>query len=174
MPSYALSAIGLDRPGIVAALARVLFEQGCNVEDSSMTQLRGNFAVMLVLAAPGTLEAGALEDALRVPCAELGLTYTVRPVGDVAAPAHPSHTLTVYGADRPGILLGVTETIARAGVNICDLTSRLSGEPDAPVWVLMLELSVPSSADVLERDLRDAAASLGVDLTLRTIEEDVL
>ena len=37
-------------PGIVAAVSRVLFDLGCNVEDSSMTLLRGNFAMMLVLA----------------------------------------------------------------------------------------------------------------------------
>ena len=59
MPSFALAAIGKDRPGIVAAVSKVLYELGCNVEDSSMTMLRGNFAVMLVLAAPEGTTASA-------------------------------------------------------------------------------------------------------------------
>lgn len=176
MPSYALSAIGPDRPGIVAAIAKVLYEHGCNVEDSSMTMLRGNFAVMLVLAAPGGVEAQALEDALCDPCGELGLLYSVRAVDDEAVHPHPTHTLTVYGADRPGILFRVSEALAETGINITDLSSRLVGESTAPVYVLMLELAAPRDTDIdgLEVVLRQIASQVGVDLTMRPFTEDVL
>ena len=176
MPSFALAAIGKDRPGIVAAVSKVLYELGCNVEDSSMTMLRGNFAVMLVLAAPEGTTASALEDALRPACDELGLLFFVRPVGDTADTPHPSHILTVYGADRPGILYRTTEALAAAGVNITDLNSRLVGEPGSPVYALMLELALPGGADLdaIEVTLRRIAAEVGVDLTLRPLEEDIL
>src|SRR5437870_73749 len=85
VPSFALAAIGRDRPGIVAACARTLFEQGCNVEDSSMTLLRGNFAVMLVLAAPEGTTGSSLTAALEPACRELGLLYDVLPVDDTAS-----------------------------------------------------------------------------------------
>ncbi|MBV8303503.1 MAG: amino acid-binding protein, partial [Acidimicrobiia bacterium] len=47
MGHYAVSAVGADRPGIVAAVTRVFVEHGCNLEDTSMTILRGHFAMML-------------------------------------------------------------------------------------------------------------------------------
>jgi glycine cleavage system transcriptional repressor len=175
MPSFALAAIGRDRPGIVAAVAKVLFEQGCNVEDSSMTLLRGNFSIMLVLASPDGTTASSLRTALEPACEEMGLTYAVLDVQDTADVPHPSHVLTVYGADRPGILFSVSELLASTGVNITDLNSRLVGT-DTPVYALMLELAVPSSVDVedLESRLSDTARNIGVDVTLRIREDDVL
>lgn len=175
MPSFALAAIGRDRPGIVAAVAEVLFEQGCNVEDSSMTLLRGNFSIMLVLQSPAGTSAASLADALRPACERIGLTFDVLDVEDTAGVPHPTHVLTVYGADRPGILFRVTELLASAGVNITDLNSRLVGDA-SPVYALMLELSVPPSLahDDLNRRLADVAAQIGVDLTLRIREDDLL
>ncbi|MFL5868791.1 MAG: ACT domain-containing protein, partial [Thermoleophilaceae bacterium] len=52
MPHLALTAIGRDRPGIVAALSGVLLEHELNVEDSQATILRGHFSIVLVVAAP--------------------------------------------------------------------------------------------------------------------------
>jgi glycine cleavage system transcriptional repressor len=175
MPSFALAAIGRDRPGIVAAVATVLFEQGCNVEDSSMTLLRGNFAMMLVLASPPATTRESLEAALRPACEAIGLTYDVLDVEDTAEVPHPSHVLTVYGADRPGILFRVSETLAKAGVNITDLNSRLVGV-DEPVYALLLELVLPDGleADELEAKLTPVASDMGVDFTLRVREDDLL
>lgn len=173
MPSFALAAIGRDRPGIVAAVAKVLYEQGCNVEDSSMTLLRGNFAIMLVLASPEGTTAASLDTALRPACAEMGLTYAVLDVEDTADVPHPSHVLTVYGADRPGILYRISTSLAAQGANITDLNSRLVGVEN-PVYALMLELAVPGDAGELERRLREVASEMGVDLTLQAREDDAL
>jgi glycine cleavage system transcriptional repressor len=176
MPSFALSAVGRDRPGIVAAVARVLYDTGCNVEDSSMTLLRGNFAMMLVVAGGESVTAESLRDSLRPACEELGLLYSVSGVQDTAGTPSPTHILTVYGGDRPGILFRTTEALAGTGVNITDLNSRLVGDPSSPVYALMLELAMPDSVDVdgLEVILRQIAAEVGVDLTLRPLEEDIL
>jgi glycine cleavage system transcriptional repressor len=171
MGSYALAAIGRDRPGIVAAVAKVLYEQGCNVEDASMTLLRGNFAIQLVLAAPEEVGREELEAALGAVATELGLQMSVRKVEDTADVPHPSHILTVYGADRPGILYRVTEALAAARINITDLNSRLVGAT-TPVYAVMLELAVPDGADT--STIASLAGELGVDVTLRVLEDDVL
>ena len=52
MGQFALSVVGRDRPGIVAEVSRVLFELGCNIEDSTCTILSGQFAMILVIAHP--------------------------------------------------------------------------------------------------------------------------
>jgi glycine cleavage system transcriptional repressor len=174
MPSFALAAIGRDRPGIVAAVAKVLFEQGCNVEDSSMTLLRGNFAIMLVLASPEGTTAASLTEALRPACSEMGLVYSVQDVQDTDQESFPTHILTVYGADRPGILAKITELLAARRVNITDLNSRLVGA-EQPVYALLLELAIPAGgADDLERGLGEVTDEIGVDFTLRVRENDIL
>jgi glycine cleavage system transcriptional repressor len=175
MPSYALAAIGRDRPGIVAALAEVLFELGCNVEDSSMALLRGNFAVMVTFSAPDATTSEVIGEALEPACASLELTCSVLPIEDRPGMPEPTHRLTVYGSDRPGILYRVCEALAAASVNITDLESRLVGT-DEEVYAMMLELAMPSGAEVssIEERLRAIATEVGVDLTLRAIDDDIL
>ena len=64
MVRFSLSAVGVDKPGIVAAVSGVLMEQGCNLEDSTMTILEGHFAILLVIAAPDGTTRERLEEAL--------------------------------------------------------------------------------------------------------------
>ena len=53
MANYALlTAVGNDRPGIAAGVAKVLYDAGCNIEDSEMARLSGQFAIMLMLRLP--------------------------------------------------------------------------------------------------------------------------
>ena len=175
MRSLAIAAIGRDRPGIVASVSRVLFGLGCNVEDSSMTLLRGNFSMMLVIACPDELTVAAATIALQPACDELGLTFSVLEVDDRASVGEPTHVLTVYGGDKPGILMATTELLAADGVNITDLNSRLVGDV-RPVYALILELEVPPTVDVagLDTRLQTIASEIGVDVVLGEREADVL
>jgi glycine cleavage system transcriptional repressor len=177
VPHYAVSAIGRDRPGIVAALTRVLLEVGGNIEDSRMSILRGHFAVMLIVAVPGSVEAERLERDLAAVRAELGLeALAVNPVKEVEpAGAAATHTLTVYGADHPGIVHAVAEALAERGVNITDLETRLTGDPGNPLYVIVMEVAV---GDTDERRLAEALGAVGedarVDVSLRPLEVETL
>ncbi len=58
MKRYALSAIGRDTPGMVAKVTKELYVHGCNIEDSSMTRLEDEFAIILIMSMdPANLEA---------------------------------------------------------------------------------------------------------------------
>src|SRR5580704_8174038 len=112
-----LSALGADRPGIVAAVSGVLVDLGCNLEDSTMTNLQGHFAVMLVVAAPDAVTAGALETALGEVAGRFELVVAVRPLADASSPAEPgppteAWTIAVHGADRTGIVRDMTSALA--------------------------------------------------------------
>src|SRR5436305_11297048 len=80
MTYFAVTAVGADRPGIVAAVSKVFVEHGCNIEDSAMTILRGQFAMMLIVAAPAEAGRAELEAALGAPSVELDLIVTVQPL----------------------------------------------------------------------------------------------
>jgi glycine cleavage system transcriptional repressor len=178
VPHLAVAAVGADRPGIVAAVTRVLLEHGCNLEDTSMTILRGQFAMMLVVDAPAGLEAEALESALAQPASELNLVVVVRPLEETAGttPVGDEWTVTVYGSDHPGIVHGVAALLADEGVNIVDLTTRLIGEVANPVYAMFLDVTVPAQVDaaVLGHRLQALAAQLGVECSFHRSEVDIL
>jgi glycine cleavage system transcriptional repressor len=168
----AITVVGRDRPGIVADVSGLLSGLGLNLTDSSMTLLRGHFAMTLVcVGAPGPAD---VEAALGALTADGNLVATVRVVPPdiaVAAPGTP-FTLIVHGADRLGIVASITNVLARAGGNITDLTTRLSGA----LYLLSAEVDLPSIVDIEElmAELDEVAERLGVDVTLRTAEADVL
>ncbi|HUH06555.1 MAG TPA: ACT domain-containing protein [Egibacteraceae bacterium] len=140
MAELAVTAIGSDQPGIIARVTKVLYEHGGNLEDSSMTILGGHFAIMLLVQTDAS--PTELETALAEGTSDLGLVVTVRPVGHGAPAAPPTHVLSVYGADRPGIVHSVTSALADHGVNVTDLETRVL-EGERPVYAMMLEISLP-------------------------------
>lgn len=178
MPHFALSAVGADRPGIVAAVTGALVDHGCNLEDTSMSILRGHFAMMLVLAGPDGLSAAILEEALAGPAADLELVVAVRQIDDdvPVSPEGEAWAVAVYGADRPGIVHSFAELLAGAGVNIVDLATRVIGEPGRPVYAMILEVTLPPGLDGEELSARldELAAELGVDCSAHLSEADIL
>lgn len=177
MPEGALVAvtvIGEDRPRIVATVSRVLFDAGCNLEDVSSTILRGHFSMVLIVRVPAGSNADELQNRFDALASDLNLVISVRPVAE--APHHvapPTHMVSVYGADRPGIVYRITDRLAAAGVNITDLTSRVIGPDEAPVYALMLEVAAPGAED-LQASLSEVAAELAIDVTVRNLEPDIL
>ena len=178
VPHFAVSAVGADRPGIVAAVTGVLVDTGCNIEDSSMSILRGHFAMMLVVAGPDGLDAGGLESALAGAAGDFDLVLAVREIDDSVptSPEGDDWTVTVYGADRPGIVHQVTQLLADGGVNVVDLTTRVIGDADRPVYAMVIDATLPASVSVTELGSRldELGRSLGVECSLHPSEADIL
>jgi glycine cleavage system transcriptional repressor len=168
----AVTVVGQDRPGIVADVTGALADLHGNLEDSTMTLLRGHFAmVLLVHTGAGT---AAIEAALRPLTAGGSLVINARVLGDPALSevSGPSYTLRVHGADRPGIVATVTAVVARHGANIVDLGTRLVDG----LYVLIAELQLPRGVSEvgLAAELQGAAEELGVDVHLSPVDDDLL
>jgi glycine cleavage system transcriptional repressor len=177
MSRFAVSVFGHDRPGIVAAVTRVLADAGCNLEDTSMTILRGHFAMMLVISGGAGILARDLEARLSPVADRLDLQLSVRSVSDDVTTAQVGGerwSAAVYAADRPGLVARISQVLADHQVNIVGLETRLFGEPDA-VYVMHFELEVPTGrAAQVQSDLAGAARALGVEVSMRPDEPDVL
>lgn len=171
MTSLAITVLGHDRPGIIARTAQALSDCGMNLEDSSMTLLRGHFAMTLICV--GDAAASEVEAAL-APLVQESLTVSVRAVPDEGGPpaAGESYLVTVHGADRLGIVAELAGVVAAAGGNITDLTTRLAGG----LYVLAAEVDLPSAVSVesFRSELDTAARRLGVDAGVRPLERDEL
>jgi len=172
-----VTAIGRDRPGIVAAVTGALLDLGGNVEDSQMSILGGHFAVMLLVEVPeATMRESVVERLGEVAHEHELEAISVAEVSEGAArPLTPSHVLSVYGADRPGIVHAVSSALAEAGVNITDLETKLTGPGDAPVYVMVLEVALGGAApESVETALRLAGGDTGLEVTLRELDTDPL
>jgi glycine cleavage system transcriptional repressor len=170
--------LGTDRPGIAAAITGPLFELGCNLEDCSMTILSGQFAMVLVVELPDGIGVVDLERALREPASSLDLGLAVRAIGpeETAVSGGEHCVVSVYGADHPGIVHRVVTHLAHAQVNITDLATRVIGQPDEPVYAMVLEVNLPAGLPLatLRDGLTDLAAELGVEASIRVADVDVL
>lgn len=172
MTLHAITVLGHDRPGIIAETTERLAGLGINLEDSTMTLLRGHFAMMLI----GSGDVG--DDAIREALAPLTsggtLSVTVRevPVEDAPSTAGVPWVLTVHGGDRAGIVSAVVAQVAAVGGNITDLTTRLAGD----LYLLIAEIDLPVGVDdaTLEASIKAVAADLGVGATLRPVDTDEL
>jgi glycine cleavage system transcriptional repressor len=179
MPQLALSAVGRDRPGIVAATTAVLLRHGVNVEDSRMSILRGHFAMTLILGVPESGDRGSLKADLDVVAADLGLEAlalsAVEPL--VEAAPEPTHLLSIYGVDHPGIVHHATRVLAEHRVNITDLETRLvEGDGEPSLYALLIEVAVPADVDAaaVDRALAEIAASEVVEVSLRELDSHEL
>jgi len=178
MGHFAVAAVGGDRPGIAAAVSKVLFEHGCNLEDTSMSILRGHFAMMLIVYGPDELGADRLEAALAEPAADLDLVVSVRAIDDTvpASPDGQTWSVAVYGSDRPGIVYQVTQLLADEEINVTGLTTRVIGDETRPVYTMLLDVTLPPDTDVAELryELDALAGRLGVDCSLHPADADIL
>jgi glycine cleavage system transcriptional repressor len=168
----AVTVLGDDRPGIVADVTRALVGLHGNLEDSTMTLLRGHFAMVLLVRTGAAVES--VQSALDPLGADGSLVINARVLQDstLSQIGGPSYALRVHGADRPGIVAAITGVVARNGANIVDLGTRLGDG----LYVLMAELQLPSeaSAVALGAELQDAAHELGVEVHLSPIDDDLL
>ena len=180
---WILTALGKDRPGIVAQVTGALYELGCNLEDSAMTRLGGEFTIMLVFSAGPSLSQARLSSAFEPLSGRVGLAIHLKPlgVGELTPQTRGRpYVISVYGADRPGIVFRVSELLAKAGVNITDVSTHRTIPPTrggkTPLYLLFLEVELPERAAVarLEQDLRRVGKQLGVEVSLRSSETDIL
>ena len=172
MTLHAITVLGHDRPGIIAEATDKLAGLGLNLEDSSMTLLRGHFAMTLICA--GDVTASDIESALVPLTSDGSLTVTVREVPEERSGTGDGSAwvLSVHGGDRPGIVSAVAEVLAHAGGNITDLTTRLAGD----LYLLIAEVDLPAGADAdaVSAELGLIADQLGVGATLRPADTDEL
>ncbi len=172
---YAVTVVGKDRPGIVAGTAGVLYRLGCNIEDSSSTMLGGEFSMILIVSHERPFSKGKLLDEFRGLAEEMGLTVAARPlsIDEVAyqAPQGELCMVSVYGSDQPGIVYRVTKELAERRVNITDLNTKLVGTREEPVYVLMLEASLPEeiAIDDVAAMLDEIKKELKVEISVRSI-----
>ena len=173
MSKAILSIVGQDRPGIVAAVSKVLFEQNCNIENVSQTTLQFVFAGIFIVSMPGDLPAESLHKNLNAEMAPLGLEVHITMLEPAADPVLPSqgeaYIITTKGPDRKGLVAGISEVIARFEGNITNLQAVFKGGDNPGDNIMIYEVDVPPRIDqqALNRELKKRANELKLDIDIQ-------
>lgn len=175
MPTYlAISALGRDQPGIVDALSQVILDVGGNIEESRMTVLGGEFA-LLVLVSGNWNAIAKLEAALPTLRSKLDLVITSKRTEP--RPAQPKmlpYAVEVVTMDHPGIVHDVASFFARRSINIEDLAtdSYLAPHTGTPMFNLSMKISVPGDLSIaaLREEFMDFCDDLNLDAVMEPVK----
>jgi len=145
-----ITALGADRPGVVNDLSETILETGCNIDDSRMMLLGGEFAIILMLSGDGE----AVEK-LNNEKEKLEEKTGLKIISKLTQPRETTSNLLLYDVeitsmDEPGIVHHVTEFFSRQNINIQSLTtdSYAAAHTGTPMFSMKLLIEVPASFSV--------------------------
>ncbi|VAW67203.1 Glycine cleavage system transcriptional antiactivator GcvR [hydrothermal vent metagenome] len=148
--SLVITAIGEDRPGIVNELSRTLLDAGLNIEDSRMSVLGGEFAVMLLVSGSSTA-INTIEKAAEHLSESLNLKLLIKATSQPEkTETHSACTIRVEGMDNPGIVHKLTEYLSRNHINIINMQTSSSHAPHTgtPLFSVQVRVNIPPAQDI--------------------------
>ena len=167
-----ISALGQDRPGIVDEVSAFILAHQCNVEDSRMAVLGGDFALIMLVSGPG--------DDLKTLCDHLAglekksaLTIISRPAKSPATPkplpAVP-YALRAVGMDHAGIVHNIAHLLAGMNINVENAETATSHSPETgtPIFSMKMMLTIPNDLNPTQvrSELQKLGAELNVDIII--------
>ncbi|WP_035258102.1 glycine cleavage system protein R [Desulfatirhabdium butyrativorans] len=182
MQKIIISVFGPDRPGILASVSRILFEEDCNIEDVTQTILQTEFAGIFIAQIPADKSVEWIEDRLNDALNPTELKATVKVLKGAAEPALKGKqtepfVITTRGPDRKGLVAAITGVIAGYGVNVTHLKAVFRGGDNPYDNMMIYEVDIPVDIDRqrFHQELRQKAESLGLMISLqhRTIFETI-
>ena len=173
MKNLIISAIGVDRPGIVSQLSGIITSHGGNVEESHMTRLGSDFAIiMLVSVAPDWMES---------------LEVALQSINDLTIISKPTETkqeregiqcqIDLSGADNEGIVKVLSKYLKGKSINILEMQTYISNAPITGTSLFNLKAitAIPENMNIMDiqSDLNQIAQKLGVEIIVNQSESIV-
>jgi len=173
MNKSVISVLGQDRPGIIAAVTATLFKLNCNIENINQTILQSEFSGIFIASIPPDLTSGELCSQLTEALAHLNLRVYVKSLEhkeeDLKSVSCEPFIITTIGPDRKGLVAGITEVIAKHGVNVTNLKAIFKGGDNPADNIMIYEVDIPNGIDqqILRMELTKRASELGLDISIQ-------
>jgi glycine cleavage system transcriptional repressor len=150
-----ISALGKDRPGIVDELSKAILDIGCNIADSRMTVLGGEFAILLLVEGNWSSLA-KMEEAMPTLERQLDLTIIVKRTEgrDRSTPSLP-YVVDVISLDHPGIVHQLANFFSTRRINIEDMATTSYAAPHTGTIMFSVHMTVGIPADIHIASLRE-------------------
>ena len=165
-----LSALGEDRPGIVNSLTHSVLEHGCNIVDSRMTVLGGEFAVLLMVEGQWNTLA-KMESSISELEKQLEMTIITRRTQEKNSNKNLlPYIIEVVALDNPGIVQKLAEFFSKRHINIQDLVtnSYAAAHTGTPMFSVNMSVGIPSDCHIarLREEFLDYCDTLNLDAVL--------
>jgi len=165
---YMLTVVGRDRPGIVSQVTLALYKGGGNLGEASMVRLGGNFSIMLMVHYEGTVEL--LEKLISPVGDKLHLHIHIDSIkGELHQRLEPDVRISIYGADRAGIVAETTGVLVEAGLNILNLESDVGGSPTNPIYIMEIDGAARNGVDSIRGALDSVAKGKNIKICVTPI-----
>ncbi len=177
---YLLIAGGVDQKGIVFNLTKILKNYKFNIEDSSMVMLRRTFSVIMLLSGEKGALPQKLQKEMEAFSKKYSMTLDIKKITEKEMKEYPgegsTYTISISGADKPGIVNAITEKLYKSGANIIDLETKSSEKVKPHAYYMFLEVSMPGKDGVkaLEKTLSEEAKKLGVHVSVNEVIKAIL
>lgn len=166
---FMLTLVGKDQPGIVSKVTTALFQGQCNLGEASMVRLGGNFTIMLMVQSDGT--ASDLEQRIQPISSSLNLKHHVDEIeGELLHHLIPDAQITLYGADRSGIVAEVTAILVEQRFNILSLESDVGGTAAQPIYIMTIEGVTSQGIEPLTTKLNTLAKGKNLEIHVEPID----
>ncbi len=155
-----LTAVGEDRPGLVDSLSSVLLENDLNIEDSRMSVLGGEFAIILLISGSSDANKKFLQQKERLE-ETLKLNLLIKPTRKKSSKRGLiPYRIRVIGMDHPGIVHRLARFLSQHNINIEDLDTESYPAPHTGTQMFAVNMVVEIPSDTAIRKLRDEFISL--------------
>lgn len=168
-----VTAVGADRVGIVDDISQALLEHECNIEESRMALLGGEFAMIMLVSCTQDRIA-TLESDLRELGSRIGMEFFLKQTQEpTQAVAGLPYRIDCVSLDTPGIVHAVTGLLRRANISIDDVETETTGAPftGAPLFKMRITCIIPPGTSVqsLRHQLNEIANEQDLDVTVRPL-----
>ena len=165
---YMLTVVGRDPSGIVSQVTLALYKGGGNLGEAYMVRLGGNFSIILMVHYECTAEL--LEKLISPVGDKLHLHIHIDSIkGELHQRLEPDVRISIYGADRAGIVAETTGVLVEAGLNILNLESDVGGSPTNPIYIMEIDGAARNGVDSIRVALDNLAKGKNIKISVTAI-----
>ena len=169
-----ISAVGSDRTGVVQDLTKVILSCDGNIQESRMTTLGSEFA-MLLLVSGNWATLNKLEQGLNKLGESKNLLISIRQT-DARAPEgdRMPYAVDIVSLDQQGIVFNLANFFATRDIDIADVATRsyAAAHTGSPMFAVQMSINVPSTVHVaqLREEFLEICDRLNLDAILEPVK----
>ena len=169
-----ISAVGPDRTGVVQDLTKVILSCGGNIEESRMTTLGSEFA-MLLLVSGNWATLNKLEQGLDKLGASKDLTIAMRQTDEKPTKGdRMPYAVDIVSLDQQGIVFNLANFFTSKDIEIADVATRsyAAAHTGSPMFAVQMAINVPSSVHIaqLREEFLEICDRLNLDAILEPVK----
>ncbi len=145
-----VSVLGTDQPGIINKLSAVVNHHNCNIEDTRMAVLGGEFALLMLIQGDSKSVSSVARE-LPIKAEELGLTTQLKQTTPrTPKEASRPYQVRVVALDNPGIVKDIAGFFGEQSINIEEMhTSTYSAaHTGTQMFELNMVVNIPANTTI--------------------------